>query len=272
MPAWLHPPIIWLASFVFFFLSAPARRAVVRHLGAVLPGSSRLSNHLRGLAVFTNFGWTLADAAVYRLRRAHFEWQLEGEDFLRALADARSAIVLTAHMGSYDLGAAHFAHKFNREIRMVRAPEPDKLAAEHVDLALRQSTAGAVKIGYSTEGSSLAFDLLNALRSGEIISIQGDRVVGDVARSAVTLFGRNVMLPSGPFVLSLISETPIYPLFIVRRGFRKYKIIAHKPVGCSRSGLPREQAISGAMQQWAEILEETVRRHWDQWYAFSLIF
>jgi phosphatidylinositol dimannoside acyltransferase len=272
LPSWLHPPIIWLASFVFFFVAAPARRAVVRHLAVVIPGSSRVANRLRVFRVFYNFGWTLADAAVYRLLKQPVNWQLEGENFLQALATTRGAIVLTAHMGNYDLGAAHFAQKFHREIRMVRAPEPDMLSARHVDLSLQQSTAGAVKVGYSTEGTSLAFELLTALRHGEIISIQGDRVVGEVARSAVTFFGRQVFLPTGPFVLSLVSETPIYPLFIARIGFRKYKIIAHEPIICHRAAASRDEAIANAMQQWARILEETVRIHWDQWYAFTPVF
>src|SRR5205814_8467944 len=110
--------------------------------------------------------------------------------------------VLTAHMGNYDLGAALFAERFNRQIRMVRAPEPDALAAQHVDLALRESSGGAVKVGYSDDGTSLAFDLLNALRTGEIISIQGDRVVGEVACAAVRCVNREILLPTGPFVLS----------------------------------------------------------------------
>src|SRR5260370_6424482 len=156
------------------------------------------------------------------------------------MAEERGGIVRTAHRGNYDLGAALFGERFDRQIRMVRAPEPDALAAQHVDLALQQSSAGAVKVGYSDDGTSLAFDLLNALRRGEIISIQGDRVVGVVGRAPAKLFGREVFLPNGPFVLSIVSETPIYPLFIVRIGYRKYKIIAREPIACSRYAVPRD--------------------------------
>src|SRR5256885_6784299 len=148
------------------------------------------------------------------MKKARFRYELEGGRFLDRLGAAKGAIVLTAHMGNYDLGAALFAEKFHRQIRMVRAPEPDALAAQHVDLALQQASAGAVKVGYSDDGTSLAFDLLNALRAREIISIQGDRVVGEVSRAPVKIFDREVALPNGPFVLSLVSETPIYPLFI----------------------------------------------------------
>jgi len=172
-------------------------------------------------------------------------------------------------MGNYDLGAALYAEKFHRQIQMVRAPEPDALAAQHLDLALQQSSAGAVKVGYSSDGTTLAFDLLNALRSGEIISIQGDRVVGEVARAPVKFFNREILLPNGPFVLSLASETPIYPLFIVRTGYRKYKIIARKPIVSFRNAASRDEVIADAMQNWARVLEEVVSCYWPQWFAFT---
>ncbi len=272
LPSFFHPLLNWISTFLFFFFAAPARRAIVRHLRVVLPQSSPLLNYLRVFRVFSNFGWSLTDAAVYRLLKAPFTCELEGETFLQQLAAAKGAIVLTAHMGNYDLGAAIFAEKFQRHIRMVRAPEPDALAAQHVDLALRQSSAGGVKIGYSSDGTSLAFDLLNALREGEIISAQGDRVVGEVARSPVKLFGEKVFLPTGPFVLSFVSEIPIYPLFIVRMGHRKYKIIAQEPIGSSRSGGSRDDSIAAAMQQWSAVLEKTVRSYWPQWFSFTPLF
>jgi len=226
-------------------------------------------NYLRVLRVFTNFAWSLTDAATYRMSKTRFNYELEGGRFLDQLAVARGGVVLTAHMGNYDLGAALFAEKFHRQIQMVRAPEPDALAARHLDLALQQSSAGAVKVGYSSDGTTLAFDLLNALRSGEIISIQGDRVVGEVARAPVKFFNREILLPNGPFVLSLASETPIYPLFIVRTGYRKYKIIAREPIVSFRNAASRDEVIADAMQNWARVLEEVVSCYWPQWFAFT---
>ncbi|MEY2544462.1 MAG: phosphatidylinositol dimannoside acyltransferase [Verrucomicrobiota bacterium] len=229
-------------------------------------------NYLRVLRVFANFGWSLTDTTTYRMSKGRFRYELERARYLDQLAAAKGGIVLTAHMGNYDLGAALFAEKFHRQIRMVRAPEPDALAAQHVDLALQQSSSGAVKVGYSSDGTSLAFDLLSALRNGEIISIQGDRVTGEVSRAPVKLFNREVSLPNGPFVLSFVSEMPIYPLFIVRTGFRKYKIIAREPIVCSRDRGSRDEVIAEAMQRWAQVLEEIVESHWQQWFAFTPLF
>jgi lauroyl/myristoyl acyltransferase len=269
VPSLFHPFLISLWTLVFFFFAAPARKTIHRQLAIILPGSSRFMNYLRTFRVFYNFAWTLTDAAIFRLLKAPFTYELEGENFLSDLAAAERAIILTAHMGNYDLGAALFIEKFKREIRMVRAPEPDELTAHHVDLSLEQSTGGAIKVDYNTAGTSLSFDLLAALRAGRIISIQGDRVVGEVARSTVKLFSKEVSLPTGPFVLSLVADTPIYPLFIVRVGFRKYKIIAHPPITCSKSDRSRELAISAALLEWSGVLEENIRRNWHQWYAFT---
>ena len=273
MPAPIHRPLIWISTLLFFFIAAPARKAVLENLLVILPGSSRLMNYFRVCRIFANFGWALADGAIYKLRKPAFDCELNGQSFLEQLALSKNGgVVLTAHMGNYDLAAALFAEKFNRQIHMVRAPEPDALSARHVDLSLQQSSSGAVRVGYSNSGTALAFDLLNALRDDEIISIQGDRVIGEVARAPVIFFGRNVLLPTGPFVLSIVSETPIYPLFMVRTGYRKYRIIACTPITLLPDGRSREEKISTAMQRWAELLEENVKIYWPQWYAFVPIF
>lgn len=270
IPAIFHRPLIWIAAFAFFFVAKRARKALLQNLRLILPRSWRIANYSRVLRVFANFGWSLADTASYRLAKARFRYEVEGARFMEQLTASKGGgIVLTAHMGNYDLGAGLFAERFHRGIRMVRAPEPDALAAQHVDLALRQSTAGAVTVGYSDDGRSLAFDLLNALRTGEIISIQGDRVVGDVARAPVKFFGREVLFPKGPFVLSLVAETPVYPLFIVRSGYRKYRIIAREPISCARIGASRDQIIAEAMQRWAVVVEDIVNTYWPQWFAFA---
>ena len=268
VPAVFHAPLIWLAAIVFFFFAGRARRAVMTNLKLVLPGSWFFANWIRVIRVFANFGWSLTDTATYRILKPRFKYELERMRYLEQLASGRNAIVLTAHMGSYDLAAALFAQKFHRSIRMVRAPEPDPSSTEHMHQALEQSTAGAVKVGYSSDGTALALDLLSALRGGEIISIQGDRVVGDVAQAAVQFFHQQIFLPNGPFVLSFVADTPIYPLFIVRTGRRRYKIVAREPIVCERNGAPRDQVIANAMQRWAEVLQEMTKSYWPQWFAF----
>lgn len=271
LPFFFYPfPLLFFTLF-FFFFAAPARRAIVANLAVVLPGSWRPMNYLRAFRTLYNFAWTISEAAIHRLLKAEFSYEIIGAKWLEELGAARGAIVLTAHMGSYDLGAALFAEKFRREIRVIRAPEPDQRSAEHLTASLEKAGEGGVKVDYNTAGALLSFDLLQALRAGEIISIQGDRADDRVAQVPGVLFGREVLLPNGPFVLGLVAQVPIYPLIIARAGFRSYQIIVREPIRLQNGG-GRDEQIARGVSEWCDVLEEIIASRWDQWFAFTPIF
>jgi phosphatidylinositol dimannoside acyltransferase len=271
LPFFFYPvPLVFFTLF-FFFFAAPARRSIVANLAVVLPGSSRAMNYLRAFRTLYNFAWTISEAAIHRIIHEEFTYEILGAKWLDELGSAPGAIVLTAHMGSYDLGAALFAEKFHREIRIVRAPEPDRQSAEHLSAALEKGGESGVKVDYNTGGALLSFDLLKALRDGEIVSIQGDRADERVAQVEAQLFGHKVLLPNGPFVLALIAQVPIYPLFITRAGCRSYQVIVREPIRLANTG-HREQDVACGVTEWCDVLQEVVAARWDQWFAFTPIF
>jgi lauroyl/myristoyl acyltransferase len=271
LPFFFYPIPLVFFTFFFFFFAAPARRAIVANLAVVLPGSSRTMNYLRAFRTLYNFAWTISEAAIHRHLGEEFTYEVIGGKWLEELGAAPGAIVLTAHMGSYDLGAALFAEKFRREIRIVRAPEPDRQSAEHLSASLERAGESGVKVDYNTAGALLSFDLLKALRDREIVSIQGDRADERVAQVRARLFGEEVLLPNGPFVLGLVAQVPIYPLFIARAGCRSYQVIVREPIRLENSG-QREHDIARGVNLWCEVLQEIVASRWDQWFAFTPVF
>ncbi len=272
VPFYLRPVMIFFWTIVFYFLAAPARRAILSNLRVVLPGSSPLCNHARAWLTLYNFAWTISDAADHKLSQTEFAYEVEGEEYFERLATAGGAVLLTAHMGNYDLGAAVFAQRFQRQIRMVRAPEADKESAQHLDQSLARAGAGAVKVAYNTSSMALPFELLNAIRQGEIVSIQGDRAVGHISQRPARLFGESVSLPDGPFMLAFVAQVPIFPLFIVRTSYHHYRIVARAPIDCLRTASGREAAIEEAMQTWSQTLENVIAAHWSQWFSLVPIF
>ncbi len=272
VPFYLRPVMIFFWTTFFFFWAAPARRAILGNLRVVLPGSNSLLNLGRAWRTLYNFAWTISDAADHKISKTEFAYELEGASFLEELAAAPGAILLTAHMGNYDLGAALFAERFQREIRMVRAPEADLETAKHLDQSLERAGAGAVKVDYNTTGMALPFALLAAIRAGEIVSVQGDRAVAHVSQRPARLFGEEVMLPDGPFMLAFVAQAPIYPLFVVRTKFHRYKIITHAPLHCRRDERGREIVIEEAMREWCRTLETVIAPNWSQWFSLVPIF
>lgn len=269
VPPWIDPPALgfWVALFVLGWTAG--RRGVMHNLRAIKPGSSFLANFFRAYRVFWNFAWTIADNVRFKELRATPDWDFVGLEHFHALqAREGGAIILTAHMGSYDLGAQLFAETTSRRIVMVRAPEVDPETRKHEEELHRRTVGDAIKIDFSTRASELALDLLHAVQAGEIVAIQGDRVTPGISTLPATLFGKATTVPAGPFALAMAARVPIYPLFIVRLGRRSYRLLVCAPIEVRRTR-DRADAFQQAVEQWTRNLEQVIETSWYQWFQFA---
>jgi phosphatidylinositol dimannoside acyltransferase len=263
VPIWIEPVII--ASWSLFFLVwGPGRRGVMSNLKAIKPGSRSLINFFRCYRVFWNFAWTMTDNVRFKEYRVVPDWEFTGWEHFQAMQQSSAAILLTAHMGSYDLGAQLFSETSGRRIIIIRAPEMDPQTRAFEET----HGAAALQVQFNINPSELALDLLHALRDGGIVAIQGDRVSAGISDLPATLFGQSTRLPAGPFALALAARVPIHPTFIVRVGRRRYRLIASPPILVAQT-CDRETAFSEAAATWARELETVIRAWWYQWFMFE---
>ena len=265
VPIWIEPVIIgWWSG--FFLLWGPGRRGIMRNLAAIKPGSWTIANFFRVYRVFWNYAWTITDNLRHREEGMIPDWEFVGlEHFEEMQSRDGGAIILTAHMGSYDLGAELFAEYSTKRIVMVRAPESDPETRSYEAAHLTER----VQITFNTAASDLALDLLGAIQNGDVIAIQGDRVTPGVAAVETTLFGKSTRLPAGPFALSMASRAPIYPLFVMRLGRRQYRLVTCAPILVERTSRDRDADIRRAAEEWSGHLESALRGAWFQWFAFE---
>jgi KDO2-lipid IV(A) lauroyltransferase len=172
-------------------------------------------------------------------------------------------------MGSYDLGAALFAELTTRRIVMVRTPETDPETRQFEARIHQEKDVEGLRVGFNTTASDLAFDLLSALQSGEIVAIQGDRVTPGITAVETTLFGKRTRIPAGPFALAMATQAPIFPLFVMRTGRRRYCLLTRKPIRLVRTSRDRDEDIRRGVDEWVQALETAIRRGWQQWFAFE---
>jgi phosphatidylinositol dimannoside acyltransferase len=219
--------------------------------------------------VFWNFAWTIADGVRFKEHRIAPDWEFEGREHFEELQTRPGgAIVLTAHMGSYDVGANLFAEISARQIVMVRAPEGDPQTRQFEEDLQSRTVGDRVKIGLSTQSSELALDLLTSIQEGNIVAIQGDRVIPGISTVQGTLFEKPTHFPAGPFALAMAARVPIYPLFIERRGRRRYRLVACPRIEVVRTR-DRRDALERAAGEWRVHLESVLRHGWFQWFAFT---
>jgi lauroyl/myristoyl acyltransferase len=263
-PPWLEPLVIAFWS-AFFMVWGSARRGIMRNLTVIKPGSFAIVNFFRSYRVFWNYAWTIADNVRFKELRTIPDWEFSGWQYFQEMQAREGAILLTAHMGSYDLGAHLFSETSSRRIVMVRAPEADPQTRAFEE---DHAAGGGLRIEFNTRATDLAIDLLSVIREGSIVAIQGDRVMGDIGFLPATVFGRPTRVPAGPFALALAARVPIYPVFVMRLGRRRYRLVTARPIELIRSG-NRDEDFARAVGQWIEELENAVRERWFQWFTFD---
>lgn len=275
-PFFIEPVLLAFHTVFFFMLCPGTRKPVIDNLSVLFPESSRFINTLRAFRVFWSFANSITDAAYCREGENIIDWEIEGEEHFRSFTSGDSgAIVLTAHMGNYDVAAPMFASKFGKKLNAVRAPERDPERQRYMREKFSAEASDDYEVRYNADDKFLGIDLARALMNGEYVAVQGDRVLFDVTPLKVPLKGLpgfHMNIPKGPFVLALTSKAAMLPLFAVRLGRRRYRIIVLPEFRCERTSRDHEQAIAQAASQWGEVLLPVIRQYWFQWYVFERAF
>jgi lauroyl/myristoyl acyltransferase len=275
-PFFLEPAILAGYTLGFFIFAGRQRRAVLQNLRTLLPEMGPVARLFGSLRVFWEFAWMVTDAAHARASEDVLEWSLDGAEHFNALISSpEGAIVLTAHMGSYDVAAPFFAGKFGRRVTMVRIAERRAELQRYMGRERAAQETDSFRIRYNHPGEFLGIDLARALAAGEVVAAQGDRVPGEVSQLRIERNGKPWLIPRGPFVLAQVSGALIYPLFIIREGWRRYRIIVRPPrriAGPIESREARAERLCELARWWVETLDDILVRRWWLWLAFDEMF
>jgi KDO2-lipid IV(A) lauroyltransferase len=249
----------WLAD-VQCRLSACDRRAVQANLGLVLGAS--VSGHSPLVAeVFRNFGRYLVEFFTAHGTPSP-EVEVEGYEHLEtAQAARRGAILLTAHLGNWEVGAV-LVRRLGFPVTVVVLPHLDPQTDRLFNRQRERCGIHVVPLGRDA-----AHESLRQLREGQLLGLIGDRVF---ARRGIQipLFGRSVILPIGPALLSLRSQAPVVPIFCIREAPWKFRLSFESPIWPA-GGRLRDGAVHAMTAAYATALERYVRRFPSQWLLFQ---
>jgi lauroyl/myristoyl acyltransferase len=270
LPFFIEPLALMIWTIIFYVVLVPQRRATMRNLAAIVPSAGRAGRHARGFRMFWNFACTIADTARFNEKGDLVDWEFEGlAQFERLVQSPEGAIILTAHMGNYDLGAYLFARRMQRPLTIVRAPEVDSQTQEYVSQAREKIKAAGFRIDYNTNPQMVAIDLIHAIQEKQIVAIQGDRITGKITAAKTEMFGRPASIPLGPFALAMATGALIYPLFVIRVGWKRYRVVTCEPIECRRTSRDRARDLERAVGSWMDVLQRIIRQHPHQWFMFE---
>ncbi|HKY31563.1 MAG TPA: lysophospholipid acyltransferase family protein [Candidatus Polarisedimenticolia bacterium] len=269
LPRAVQRPLRHLLSSLCFVWMTKERAAVRRNLRRVT-GAGELAVLRLSYRLFFNYSGFLT--AYAQLNRFGAEWlrprvagaEQTSEALRSVLARGRGAIIVTMHLGHWDLGLS-LLRGLDVPVHVVmREDQPPEVAR-----FAQQLRAGPRLHVHQSAGSPLlAVKLMAALTRGELVTVQADRAFGQ-GTLPVAFFGAEAPLPSGPVRLAMATGAPLLPIFTLMEPDGTYRLMALEPMLFERERGDRvERAVAEAMPRLARMMESVVSRHPDQWFNF----
>ncbi len=187
------------------------------------------------------------------------------ERLVTASREGRGAILLTAHVGNFELGGLFLA-QLGLKVAVVYVPDPSPVIEKHREDARRMLGVR----GLPVDTSPFAFlPVRKALEENLCVAIQGDRDVSGTGRR-MPFFGRSSSFPVGPFRLAQASGAPIFPVFVLQEDDGRYRTIVEEAILVPNArGEEGDAAVEAALSLFVASMERTIREYPSQWYLFT---
>lgn len=270
LPEPLLRAVLALVVMGAYVLLPRIRRAIAQNQAVILGETSFFARQRRVLRTLSVFSLVLTER-YERLRGRPFTAEFEGvENWQQATGGGRGFVLITAHLGCWEVGSLLPQDQQDKVVHLVREPELDPRAQRFLARQLEQQQ-GRTVTHFAADDATLGIELLQALRRGEVVALQADRPRAGQAARTVQLFGRAVPLPHGPAALARAASVPLLPVFVYHVRRRHYRVVLRPPIEVG-NGADRDADLDAAMARIAGELAGAIRRAPEQWFCFAPFF
>jgi phosphatidylinositol dimannoside acyltransferase len=248
-----------------FALSLPEiRRRVVRNLRRVHGRRGALVEQLDAMETVANYAACFAEAIGSQREDAKPRVVVHGQERLQAAIAKGGVVLVTAHVGPWDLAAQLLGSSLGADVIVVMEREANDAARELQD---RHRGERGLKVLHVGRHPTDALPLISHLKKGGVAALQLDRVPPSGRVVRVPLFGEPFRVPEGPFLLAGLSGAQVVPVFARRLGFFHYELSISEPISLGRR--PSAAELQGAAQTAVGAMEAFVRDCPTQWFHFG---
>jgi phosphatidylinositol dimannoside acyltransferase len=273
MREWMLWPVVSIFTTFFWIVLRNIRRAIAGNLEAVLGPCGIFERERRIYRTFITFAWCLTERYQGLATEKRATVEIEGEEIWKKLsANPRGFILLTAHLGAWEVGSFLPGSEIRRRVHVVREGETDPRAQAFVrELIEKRASDGFYTTHFAADDPTLGMKLLDGLREGDLVALQGDRPRAWGKSVPGTLFGRPFPLPAGPAALARAANVPLVPVFVFRVGRLHYLCRVREPIEVPSTN-DRDADISAAVANFTTELEAAIRTTPHQWFCFREIW
>jgi KDO2-lipid IV(A) lauroyltransferase len=254
-----------LLGLLAFALDRRHRRIVKRNLHFIHPHWSR--NRIEGLsrAVFQNAGITFLEICQMNSLSCEdilHKVRIRGEEhLLNAVRHPQSAIMLSAHLGNWEM--AHVFGSCYLETPLVLVARP--LRSQKFNAWLHRLRTRFGNVILDRGGAMLK--MARMLRQGKPVGLLIDQGTLRSEGIEIAFFGKTVTATPAAAILARRLDSLVIPAFCVREADGRLTIMVQPPLALQKTDDIRADIYANT-QIMNQAVEDAVRAYPDQWFWF----
>lgn len=239
------------------------RKAVAENLRVIFPEKPLSEIRRIRKRMFRNFAKYLVD--FFRFSKVDLEYVSKNvnRSYLHYLDEALSrnkgVIVLSAHLGNWELGGALLG-VLGYPLSVVALVHKSKKVNDFFDGHRNSKGVKVIPLGRA------AGKCLTVIKEKQVIALVGDR---DFQGNGVSVkfFGVDTVFPLGPAVFSQKTGALVVPGFMLRNPDDTFTFQVEPAFEPAVAG-DKEKDIRAQVTEYAKLFERYIRAYPDQWYMF----
>ena len=252
----------------YYIFARRDRRELRANLRIILGEDTKkrvLNKHI--FSIFKHFAKYLVD--FFRTDEVTEEFlaekvEIKGLEILdKCLSENKGAIILSIHIGNWELGAA-VVGALNYPLKAIVLEHDDKRINDFFVQKRALNKVKSIGIGATIKAC------FKALKENKFVAIVGDKNYTSNG-IYVDFFGRKAFLPKGPAVFHLKTGAPIVFSAMIRNEDDTFTFYFDGPIKYEPTG-DHKKDIKAVMDIYIKYFEKYVRDNVDQWYAFRKIW
>lgn len=207
------------------------------------------------------FGQVILDRfAFYSGKR--FNINIIGNEKYEELINGENGfLMLSSHIGNYELAGYHLKAKNKSIYALIYGGETETVMKNR-----RKMFEGHnINMIPVTSDMSHLFEINNALRDGNIVSMPGDRIFGSTKYLELMFLGETAKFPLGPFAIAAQRDVPILSVFVMKESTNYYTIYVKR---IDSTATNRKERIDFMAKQFVSNLEEVISKYPKQWFNY----
>jgi KDO2-lipid IV(A) lauroyltransferase len=258
-------------SFALLFYHAGGRRRgiAVRNTEIAFPDKplKERKDFVRGSYLILSESFALSLLIMTRrVSKERLRDMVETDDWHRverALADtgAKGLLSITGHLGNWELMSQYFSLRLERQLHVVARQGNNRLIDDRIVRPMREHFG--VSVFYK---KNALMRMVKAIHRGDVCGTLIDQKLNPPEGIYVDLFGKPAPTSNSVALLQIRFDITVLPIFMVKSGHRKYRMIIEEPVPWTDNGNSFEEQVADLTLVHQRIIEDMVRRYPDQWF------